>query len=249
VRPGTLYVVATPIGNLDDLTYRAVRLLKEMDAVACEDTRYSRRLFDRYAIPRPRLLMSYHDHNERQAAERILGLLDEGKSVGLLSDAGYPGISDPGYVVLSRASEAGHRIEVLPGGSAVPQALLLSGLPTATFTFKGFPPRKPGPLRRYLAMEAHLPHTLIFFESPHRLGAMLAASREVLGDRRAAVCLEMTKMFEDIRRGWLSDLVEHYAGAAPRGEVSVVIAGAHPKFRRGPVAAAQGGTVDQTESP
>ena len=228
----TLYVVATPIGNLEDVTYRAVRLLKELKAVACEDTRHTRILFDRYGVSKPDLLMSYHEHNEDRAADRIIQLLRSGLSVGLVSNAGYPGISDPGYVILTRAAEAGYRIEVIPGGSAVPHALLLSGLPTSSFTFKGFPPRKPGPLRRFLAMDADLPHTLIVFESPHRLGALLQASLEVLGDRKAAVCVEMTKKFEDVRRHWLSELARQYAVGVVRGEVTVVIAGANPKFRR-----------------
>jgi 16S rRNA (cytidine1402-2'-O)-methyltransferase len=229
---GTLYVVATPIGNLEDVSYRAVRLLKELPAVACEDTRHTRILLDRYGIARPGMLLSYHEHNEDRAAQRILELLAAGASVGLVSNAGYPGISDPGYVILSRVAEAGHRLEVIPGGSAVPQALLLSCLPTSSFTFKGFPPRKPGPLRRFLEMEVGLPHTLIFFESPHRLGAFLAAALEVLGDRRGAVCIEMTKKFESVHRGWLKDLAARFAEGAIRGEIAVVVAGSNPKFRR-----------------
>lgn len=227
---GTLYVVATPIGNLEDLSYRAARVLKELPAVACEDTRHSRILFERHGISRPGILLAYHEHNEVSAAEKILELLGQGQSVGLVSNAGYPGVSDPGYVILSRAAEAGHRIEVLPGPSAVTQALLLSCLPTSSFTFKGFPPRKPGPLRRFLALEAGLPHTLVLFESPHRLHTLLQAACEVLGDRRAAVCLEMTKKFEDVGRGYLSELARRYQGRILRGEITVVIAGANPKF-------------------
>jgi 16S rRNA (cytidine1402-2'-O)-methyltransferase len=231
---GTLYVIATPIGNLEDVTYRAVRLLRELQAVACEDTRHSRILFERYEIPRPPKLLAYHEHNEAYAAEKILELLAGGTSVGLVSNAGYPGISDPGYVILTRAAAAGHRVDVIPGGSAVPQALVLSCLPTSSFTYKGFPPRKPGPLRRFLEMEADLPHTLVIFESPHRLGALLAAAAETLGDRRAAVCIEMTKKFESVRRGWLTELASEFAGSLVRGEITVVIAGANPKFRRDP---------------
>jgi 16S rRNA (cytidine1402-2'-O)-methyltransferase len=228
----TLYVIATPIGNLEDVTYRAVRLLKELPAVACEDTRRTRILFERHGIPKPAVLLAYHEHNEERAAERILELLAAGTSVGLVSNAGYPAISDPGYVILSRAAASGHRVEVIPGGSAVPHALLLSCLPASSFTYKGFPPRKPGPLRRFLEMDAVLPHTLIFFESPHRLGALLEAAREVLGDRRAAVCIEMTKKFEQVRRGWLSELAREFGRDVVRGEVTVVVAGANPKFRR-----------------
>jgi len=233
VSGGTLYVLATPIGNLEDLTHRAERLLKELEVLACEDTRHSRILLERYGVARPRTLLAYHEHNERAAAARILAFLEAGTSVGLLSNAGCPAISDPGYVVLRLAADAGHRIEVIPGPSAVVQALLLSGLPASTFTFKGFPPRKAGPLRRFLAMEAGLPHTLLVFESPHRLGALLQAACEVLGDRRAAVCVEMTKKFEDVRRGWLTELATHFASHPVRGEATVVIAGDNPKFRRG----------------
>jgi 16S rRNA (cytidine1402-2'-O)-methyltransferase len=229
-----LYLIATPIGNLEDVTYRAVRLLEELPVLACEDTRRTRILLDRYGIGKPAVLLSYHEHNEDRAADRILELLGEGSSVGIVTNAGYPGISDPGYLISRRAAEAGYRVEVIPGGSAVPQALLLSSLPSSSFTFKGFPPRKPGPLRRFLEMEASLPHTLVFFESPHRLGAFLAAARETLGDRRAAVCIEMTKKFESVRRGWLAELAAEFAEGVVRGEVTVVIAGSNPKFRREP---------------
>ncbi len=228
----TLYLIATPIGNLEDVSYRAVRLLKELPVVACEDTRRTRILLDRYGIGKPALLLSYHEHNEERAAGRILELLAGGSSVGIVSNAGYPGISDPGYVISTRAAAAGYRVEVIPGSSAVPQALLLSSLPTSSFTYKGFPPRKPGALRRFLEMDAALPHTLVFFESPHRLRALLAAAVEVLGDRRAAVCIEMTKKFESVRRGWLTELAPQFAEGVVRGEVTVVIAGSNPKFRR-----------------
>ncbi|MDH7569749.1 MAG: 16S rRNA (cytidine(1402)-2'-O)-methyltransferase [Armatimonadota bacterium] len=229
---GRLYIIGTPIGNLEDLTFRAKRLLGEVDALACEDTRHTGLLLARHGISRPPLLFSYHEHNEERAAERVLSLLSEGRAVGLCSNAGYPGISDPGYVILSKATAAGYPVEVIPGASAPPVALLLSGLPTSSYTFKGFPPRKSGPRRTFVAMEKELPHTLVFFEAPQRLGAFLADALHVLGDRRAAVCVELTKKFEETHRGYLSDLVERFRGVKVKGEVTVVIAGNHPRFQR-----------------
>jgi 16S rRNA (cytidine1402-2'-O)-methyltransferase len=229
----TLYVVATPIGNLEDMTFRAVRTLGEVDALACEDTRTTRAIFERYQIPSPKTLFSYHDHNEERAGQRILGLLRNGASVALCSDGGYPGISDPGYRIVSASVEAGFRVEVLPGAGAVATALVASGLPTSSYTFKGFPPRKPGPVRRFLDMERERPHTLVFFESPYRVGKFLASAREVLGNRRAAVCIELTKRFEETHRGFLQDLAEQFREARVRGEVTIVIAGNSPKFAKG----------------
>jgi 16S rRNA (cytidine1402-2'-O)-methyltransferase len=229
---GTLLVIATPIGNLEDLTYRAKRVLGEVDALACEDTRHTRIIYERYEIPRPRTMFAYHEHNEASAAERILGLLAAGQTVGLASNAGYPGISDPGYVIVSRAIEAGYRVEVIPGASALPVALLASGLSTASFTFKGFPPRKPGKRRTFLELDRDLPHTTIYYESPHRVGALLAAALEALGDRRAAVCIELTKIYEEVHHGYLSELAAQFADKKIKGEVVVVIAGSNPKFAR-----------------
>lgn len=229
---GTLYVVATPIGNLEDITLRALRILGEVDVLACEDTRMTRKIYDRHDLKRPRTIFSHHEHNEARAAARILGYLGENRNVALCSDGGYPGISDPGYRVIREALDAGHRVEVIPGPSAVPVALLASGLPTSSYTFKGFPPRKPGPRKRFLEQDADLPHTLIFFESPHRVGKLLEAALEVFGDRRAAVCVELTKKFEEVRRAYLGDLVEAFRDETIRGEVCLVIAGNHPKFRR-----------------
>lgn len=227
---GRLYVIATPIGNLEDLTFRALRVLGEVDALACEDTRHTRILLDRYEIPRPKLLLSYHEHNEDRAAQRILGLLESGQDVGLCSNAGYPGISDPGYLAISRAASSGFPIEVIPGASAAEVALLSSGLPTSSFTFKGFPPRKAGRRRAFLEAERDLPHSLVLYESPKRLSGLLEVALEVLGDRQAAVCIELTKMFEDVRRGPLSELVREFDGLQVKGEVAVVIAGNNPKF-------------------
>ena len=228
---GTLFLVATPIGNLEDLTFRAARILGEVDALACEDTRLTRRIFERHQIPSPKTIFSYHEHNEHQAGKRILGLLREGLSVGLCTDGGYPGISDPGYRIVSAAIEEGHAIDVVPGASAVPVALIASGLPTSSYTFKGFPPRKSGARRRFLEMDKDLPHTMAIFESPFRTGALLADAVAVLGNRRAAVCIELTKKFEEISRGFLEALAEAFRDKKIRGEVTVVIAGNNPKFR------------------
>jgi 16S rRNA (cytidine1402-2'-O)-methyltransferase len=227
---GKLYVIATPIGNMEDLTYRAARVFGELDALACEDTRMTRKIFERYQLSSPRTIFSYHEHNEDGAGRRILGLLAEGLSVGICSDGGCPGISDPGYRAIQAAIEAGHEIEVLPGASAVPTALLLSGLPSSSYTFKGFPPRKSGPRKRFLEAEKDLPHTMIIFESPFRVGALLADAAEVFGDREAAVCLELTKQFERVHRGTLRQLAPAFA-QPPKGELTVVIAGNHPKFQ------------------
>jgi 16S rRNA (cytidine1402-2'-O)-methyltransferase len=229
---GTLLVIGTPIGNLEDLTLRALRVLGEVDALACEDTRRTRRIFERHSVPSPRIIFSYHEHNEERAGRKIIELLGEGLSVGLCTNAGMPGISDPGYHAISQAVEAGFRVEVIPGPSAVETALAASGLPASSYVFKGFPPRKPGPRKRALEMERDLPHTLVLFESPHRVGKLLADALEVLGDRKAAVCVELTKMFEQVDRGYLSDLAARYADVEVKGEVTVVIAGNHPKFAR-----------------
>jgi 16S rRNA (cytidine1402-2'-O)-methyltransferase len=243
----TLFVIATPIGNLEDVTRRALRVLAELQAVACEDTRRTRMLLARYEIHAPRTLLSYREATEGHGGSRILGLLGEGIDVGLVSDAGYPGISDAGYRIICSAIEAGHRLEVLPGAGAVTPALISSGLPTSSFTFKGFPPRKPGPLRRFLEMEKDLPHTLVFYESPLRVAKLLAAVRDVLGDRRAAVCVELTKKFERTLRGYAGELAARLAGKDLKGEVTVVVAGANPKFSRaGDEDNADGGDAEET---
>lgn len=229
----TLYVVATPIGNLEDLSFRAVRILGEVDAVACEDTRVTRKIYERYQVTPPKTRFSCHEHNEHQAARRILGLLEEGLSVALVTDGGMPGISDPGYHSINLCREHGHTVEIVPGPSAVTAALVLSGLSGASFTFKGFPPRKPGARRRFLEMEKEQPHTLIFFESPHRVTVLIEDALEVFGDRLAAVCFELSKQFERMHRGYLSEIVEVLKKDSNiRGEITVVIAGNNRKFMR-----------------
>jgi 16S rRNA (cytidine1402-2'-O)-methyltransferase len=220
----TLYLVGTPIGNMEDVTLRALEVLSQVDALACEDTRRTRTLLTRHGIKTPDILFSLHEHNEHRALWRVLGLLDSGVDVALCSDAGQPLISDPGYPTLREAIARGHAVEVIPGPSAVTASLTVSGLPVSSFTFKGFPPRRPGPRRRFLETERDSPHTLVFFESPHRLAALLEQALEVYGDRAACICVELTKKFEEVRRGTLSKLLEQVAAAPLRGEVTVLIA-------------------------
>jgi len=227
-----LYLVATPIGNLEDMTFRAVRVLGEVDVLACEDTRITRRIFERYHIPSPKTIFSYHEHNEQRAGQRVLELLAQGHSVALCTNGGYPGISDPGYRIVAACVEQGIPVEVIPGAGAVSVALVSSGLATSSYTFKGFPPKKAGPRKRFLEMERDLPHTLVLFESPHRVGRLLQDALEVLGNRLAAVSIELTKKFEEVHRGYLEDLAAKFQEAKIRGEVTVVVAGSHGKFQK-----------------
>lgn len=227
---GTLYLIATPIGNLEDMTFRAVRVLKEVDVLACEDTRVTRKLLNHYEIPKPGLMFSHHQHNEKRSAPGILKLLDEDKSVALCTDGGFPGISDPGYHLLHQAADNGHEIVVLPGASAVPTALLASGLPSSSFLFRGFPPKKSGQCQNFLLKDSELPHTLIYFESPQRIVSFLGNALETLGDRSAAVCIELTKKFERTYRGYISNILKDLEDDVLKGEITVVIAGQHKKF-------------------
>ena len=229
---GRLILIGTPIGNLDDVSSRALDALRSIDALVCEDTRRTRTLLERFAIERPRIVFSCHEHNERRAVARMERLLDDGWSVGLVSDAGMPGISDPGYLAVRMAVQRGHPVEAIPGPSAVITALAVSGLPMSRFSFLGFAPRKSTQRRRFLEPVAGLDHTLVLFESPRRLTALLADALEVLGDRRASVSIELTKIFEGTERGWLADLASHFADAVPKGEVTVAIAGTNHKFIR-----------------
>lgn len=229
-----LHVVATPIGNLGDLSPRAMEALKGAAAIACEDTRRTWQLLSHFGIPRPQEMFSYRQGNEERVTEKVLALLAEGREVALCSDGGYPAVSDPGYRLIRACAQANVPYEVVPGASAVEVALLMSGLPTSSFTFRGFPPRGPGALRNWFAEDRDKEHTLICYESPFRIGATLAAALDALGDREAAVCIELTKMHERVSRGYLSDLAKEYEGAKVKGEVALVIAGSNPKFRREP---------------
>ena len=227
-----LHVVATPIGNLGDLSPRAIEALKGAAAIACEDTRRTWQLLSHFGIPRPADMYSYRQGNEERVAERVLADLAAGKEVALCSDGGYPTVSDPGYRLIRACAQANVPYEVIPGASAVEVALLMSGLPTSSFTFRGFPPRGPGALRNWFAEDADKEHTLICYESPFRIAATLEAALDALGDREAAVCIELTKMHERVSRGYLSDLVAEFRGAKVKGEVALVIAGSNPKFAR-----------------
>ena len=227
-----LHVVATPIGNLGDISARALECLKSAGMIACEDTRRTWQLLSHFGIPRPEMV-SYRQGNEERVAERVIAAVNAGVEVALCSDGGYPGISDPGYRLMRRCATEGVPYEVIPGASAVDVALLMSGLPTSSFTFKGFPPRGPGAIRNWFAAERDHGHTLICYESPFRVGATLAAALDVLGDREAAVCIELTKLHERVSRGHLKDLAAEFRDAAVKGEVAIVIAGNNPKFTRG----------------
>ena len=217
-----LYLVATPIGNLGDITLRALETLAAADVLACEDTRVTRVLLDRYGIrqrPTP-----YHEHNATEAGPRLIEALSEGKSVALVSDAGTPLVSDPGFRLVEQALAAGIRVIPIPGPSAVLAALTASGLPSDTFLFAGFLPVKDGQRRARLEELKAVPATLVFFESPRRVADTLAAMAEVLGTRHAAVGRELTKTFEEIRTGTLAGLAEHYAAAdTPRGEIVICV--------------------------
>ena len=227
-----LHVIATPIGNLGDLSPRAVEAFKAAAVIACEDTRRTWQLLTHFGIPRPPEMFSYRQGNEERITERILADLRSGKDVALCSDGGYPGISDPGYRLIRACAQEGVAYEVIPGASAVNVALLMSGLSTSSFTFRGFPPRGPGALRNWFAEDADKEHTLVCYESPFRVGATLAAAYDVFGDREAAVCIELTKLHERVRRGYLGDLAKEFKDAKVKGEVAIVIAGSNPKFRR-----------------
>jgi len=217
-----LYLVATPIGNLGDITIRALETLAGADVLACEDTRVTRVLLDRYGIEnRP---YAYHEYNADEAGARLLASLEAGKSVALVSDAGTPLVSDPGYRLGQLAIEAGHRVVPIPGASAPLAALVGSGLPNDAFLFAGFLPTKDKAKRDRLRELAKVPATLIFFESPHRIGDTLVAAAEELGNERpASVCRELTKTFEEFRRGPLGDLAAAYADKTVKGEIVLVI--------------------------
>lgn len=231
--PGRLLLVSTPIGNLEDLSPRAARALGEADLVACEDTRRTGRLLAHLGLAKP--LLSLHEHNERARLPRILAALDEGQSVAVVSDAGTPLLSDPGFPLVRAALEAGHRVEPVPGPSAILAALVASGLPPYPFTFAGFPPPKSGKRKSFFRALGAAGHTLVFFESPHRLLASLADLRAELGDRRAAIGRELTKLHEELLYGRLSELEVELAGRPSLlGEFVVVVGAAEAEARAAP---------------
>ena len=219
---GTLYLVATPIGNLEDITHRAVRVLAEADVVACEDTRRTRVLLERFGIRTK--TVSYHEHNERERADELCALIEEGRNVAVVSDAGTPGVSDPGFRVVRAAIERGIAVVPIPGAAAFVAALVASGLPTDEFYFGGFLPARRHARRARFEQARALPATLVFYESPHRLAESLADAREVLGEREAAVARELTKLHEEFARGRLGELAARFGGEqAARGEIVLVI--------------------------
>ena len=220
---GALYIVPTPIGNLEDITLRALRVLREVALIAAEDTRRTRLLLQHHDIETP--LLSYHDHNERQRAAQLLEALAKG-DVALVSDAGTPGIADPGFVALRAALAQGLRVEVLPGPSALTTALVGSGLPTDSFIWLGFLPAKAHARSQLLASLRHERRTLLACESPQRLVATLGAVRDALGERPLVVARELSKLHEEYVRGTVSEALAHFGARAPRGEIMLVIGGA-----------------------
>lgn len=217
-----LYIVATPIGNLEDMTFRAVRILGEVDLIAAEDTRHSLKLLSHFGIRKP--LTSYFDHNKQFKGERILNVLRQGKSVALISDAGTPCISDPGYQLVRDAVSEGIPVIPVPGACAAIAALSAAGLPSDTFTFAGFPPSRQGKRRSFLNEMAAVPGTLVLYEAPHRLEDTLRDIREVLGERRVVVGRELTKFYEEIVRGSVTDALEVVTQGTVRGEVVILVA-------------------------
>ncbi|MBI5958306.1 MAG: 16S rRNA (cytidine(1402)-2'-O)-methyltransferase [Chloroflexi bacterium] len=238
-----LYLVATPIGNLGDISQRALETLRAVDLVASEDTRKTGLLLKHFDIKKPQL--SFYEHNEKRAGPKIIEALQDGKTVALVTSAGTPGISDPGFTLVRDAVEAGIQVTMIPGPSAVIMAVVLSGLPAHSFTFRGFPPHKGGPRRRFLGVDQHSPHTLVFYESPHRLTRFLEDALVVYGDRQAAVTNDLTKLFETINRGSLSELLAMFQAAEPRGEYTVVIAGKNDDDDLSPAGETEGGDSDE----
>jgi 16S rRNA (cytidine1402-2'-O)-methyltransferase len=218
---GTLYLVATPIGNLGDMSFRAVETLKQVDLIACEDTRHTQKLLNHYSIANK--LVSYHEHNEASRSDELVARMTAGNSVAVVTDAGTPGISDPGYRLVRRAIEAGIRVEAIPGPVALVYAAVISGLPTDSILFGGFFAARSGERGRRLAEVANVPATIVFYEAPHRLAASLVDCADVLGPRPAAVVRELTKLHEDVVRGDLVNLADRFSEETVKGEIAIVI--------------------------
>jgi len=218
-----LYLVATPIGNLGDITLRALEILREADLVVSEDTRKTGLLLKHFDIRKPQL--SFYEQNEKRQIPKILQYLQTGEKVALVTNAGSPAVSDPGYSLVRAAIEAGIKITAIPGATALVPALTLSGLPVHSFIFRGFSPRKQTARRKFLAVDAVSPHTLIFYESPYRLKSFLEDALYVFGDRMAAVANDLTKFYERVDRNRLSELISRFEGETLKGEYCVVIAG------------------------
>lgn len=223
---GTLYLTATPIGNLEDISARALRILGEVDLIAAEDTRQTRKLLTHFGIQTP--TTSYYEHNKLSKLDKILKALENG-DVALVSDAGTPGLNDPGYELVRAALQAGHNVSPLPGACAPIAALVASGLPTDSFVFLGYLPRKTTERRQFIESIERLPYTLIFLESPHRLLEALADLESILGDRQMAVARELTKLHEEILRMTIGRARRHFEGNDPRGEFTLVVEGSRPQ--------------------
>jgi 16S rRNA (cytidine1402-2'-O)-methyltransferase len=218
---GTLYIVATPIGNLEDITQRALRVLREVDVVACEDTRHTKKLLNHFGIQTKTI--SYHEHNEQQRAAELCEFLSSGKNVALVSDAGTPLISDPGFRLVNAAAAEAIAVVAIPGPAAFVNALVVSGLPSDQFLFAGFLPARSSARRTKLEALREVRVTLIFYEAPHRIAATLKDAAEVLGNRAAVVARELTKLHEEVARGTLSDLAATFSNQSTRGEMVLVI--------------------------
>jgi 16S rRNA (cytidine1402-2'-O)-methyltransferase len=221
---GTLYIVGTPIGNLEDVTLRALRVLREVDLIAAEDTRVTRKLLARYDIHIP--VTSYHENSPPSKLESLLRRLREGANIAVVSDAGMPGISDPGADLIEACLEQGIPVIAIPGPTALMTALVLSGLPAERFSFRGFLPAAREARRKALASLAGRDETLVFYEAPHRLSACIGDMLQILGDRRAAAARELTKVHEEVARGRLSELSAHFASRKTRGEITLIVEGA-----------------------
>lgn len=225
-RTGELFLVATPIGNLKDITLRALEILKGVDRIACEDTRTSGTLLSHYGIKVP--LTPYHTHNEAEASAQLVDSLAAGARIALISDAGTPLLSDPGARLVRAAIAAGIRVTPIPGASALLSAISIAGLPAEQFYYAGFLPNKTTARSNALATLATIPATLVFYEAPHRLLESLAATHTALGNREAAVARELTKLYEECVRGSLGDIINHFEKNAPRGECVILVHGAAP---------------------
>ncbi|MGE5454249.1 MAG: 16S rRNA (cytidine(1402)-2'-O)-methyltransferase [Methylocystaceae bacterium] len=224
--PGTLYICGTPIGNLEDVTVRLLKTLQQVDIIACEDTRHTVKLLNHYQIKKR--LISYHEFSTPEREHYIVQELEAGHNIALVSDAGMPGISDPGQGLISRVIAAGLPLQIIPGPTAFTCGLILSGLDTSTFTFQGFLPSRPRERRLALEKIKQEERTLIFYEAPHRLKATLEDMRNIMGDRLAAVCRELTKLHEEVCRDLLSGLEQHFSEHPPRGEMVIVLSGFVP---------------------
>ncbi|UCD40676.1 MAG: 16S rRNA (cytidine(1402)-2'-O)-methyltransferase [Chloroflexota bacterium] len=224
----TLYLVATPIGNLEDITQRALRILGQVDLIAAEDTRHTAKLLNHYEIESP--LTSFHEHSKPGKLQRLLKHLDQG-DLALVSDAGTPVLNDPGYELVRGAIEAGHEVSPIPGPSAPISALIASGLPADRFLYLGYLPRKSSERRQAVREVAALPYTLIFFETPHRLLESLQDLLEELGDRDLVIAREISKLHEEFYRGQISSALAHFADHPPRGEITLVLAGSLPEVK------------------